>query len=390
MNVWKPTSQRAKLVILHTHPIQYYAPLFRALASRGRIDIKVIYLTDSGAFPHSDPAFGRTVAWDIPLLDGYKYRVLQPETAITGRTFWERHDSKLTHVLRQEMPDWLLLYGYACRMSWLALSWARRHKVKVAYASDTNARLAGCSYRKPWKRLLLSWYFRRIEAFFSPSKANRDYLLAFGATSDRIHWCPFAIDYHRFDDAAADSSEQVDFVWAGKMVPLKRPFDFVDAIGELIRRGYDEVKGLMVGSGPLLEELRRLAGADLPCGTIRFTGFVNQSEIPNKLSSGRVFVFTSEGDQYGLAATEAAACGAALVVADVNGCVGPTSSAQPGLNCLTYPAGNVQALADCLECLLTQSSVLTKMRSASRVIAKSHDVTAAAEIIENVIAQPDA
>ncbi|HTH31330.1 MAG TPA: hypothetical protein VL946_08255, partial [Lacibacter sp.] len=62
-----------KLAIVTSHPIQYNAPLFRLLAERGKIDVKVFYTwgqTEQG-FVY-DPDFKRAFKWDIPLLEGYE------------------------------------------------------------------------------------------------------------------------------------------------------------------------------------------------------------------------------------------------------------------------------------------------------------------------------
>jgi glycosyltransferase involved in cell wall biosynthesis len=378
--------QRAKLVVLQTHPIQYYAPIYRALAKRGRIEVKVLYLTDAGVKAHHDPGFGQQVAWDIPLLEGYDYRILKPGIGITNSSFWQRHDSSLAWILGEEQPDWILVYGYASRMNWSALSWARKHGVRVAYASDTNVRLMRHDWRMLAKKILVRLFFNRINAFFSPSDANRKYLEFFGTQASKIHWCPFAIEFDRFNSAPPpEDGARIDFVWLGKMIALKRPMDFVNAVNELVRRGHQQVTSLMIGSGPLLDSVHEAAGAMVAKCTISFPGFVNQSKIPTELRRGQIFVFTSEHDQYGLAVTEAAACGLALIVADINGCVGEAGSARPGTNALTYPAGNDQALADCMEALLTDPERLRTMQDASVAIAAEHDINRAAAIIESVI-----
>ena len=379
-------TKRAKLVVLQTHPIQYYAPLYRALAERGRIEVKVIYLSDAGAKLHQDPGFGQEVAWDVPLLEGYDFRILQSGKAIAHSSFWQRRDPRLARILGEERPDWLLVYGYASLMNWQVLAWARIHGVRVLYHSDSNIRIMRRGWRLLPKKMALRWFFRRIDAFLSPGEANFDYLRFFGARPDKIVWCPFAIDVQRFRAALPMTGETaIDFVWAGKMISLKRPLDFVLAVNELVKRGHLRVRSAMIGSGPLLEVMRETASDLVSRGNLEFRGFVNQSEMPRELRRGGTFVFASERDQYGLAATEAAACGMALIVADINGCVGEHASARTGKNALTYSAGDIRSLADCMEMLLTDPVRLASLREASLAIAADHDVSRAASIIESVV-----
>ena len=66
------------------------------------------------------------------------------------------------------------------------------------------------------------------------------------------------------------------FMFSGKFISNKRPMDFVCAIEQSVRRNA-RIQSLMVGDGPLragcesLVQERRVP--------IRFTGFLNQSEI---------------------------------------------------------------------------------------------------------------
>ena len=62
---------RRKLAIVTSHPIQYYAPVFEALAKSSSIDPRVFYTwsqaADLGLF---DGGFRTVVRWDVTLLMG--------------------------------------------------------------------------------------------------------------------------------------------------------------------------------------------------------------------------------------------------------------------------------------------------------------------------------
>ena len=64
------------LVILTSHPIQYQAPLWRALAADGRTPFEVWFLTDHAVMSSHDREFGKAFAWDQNLLEGYPHRFL--------------------------------------------------------------------------------------------------------------------------------------------------------------------------------------------------------------------------------------------------------------------------------------------------------------------------
>jgi hypothetical protein len=67
-----------KLAIVITHPIQYYAPVFKLLHERQKINIMVFYTwgEGEGGAQKFDPGFGKNINWDIPLLEGYPYECI--------------------------------------------------------------------------------------------------------------------------------------------------------------------------------------------------------------------------------------------------------------------------------------------------------------------------
>ena len=67
-----------RIAIITTHPIQYYAPLYKLLAERKNIELKVFYTWGEGAKNNVfDPGFGKQREWDIPLLEGYAYEFVK-------------------------------------------------------------------------------------------------------------------------------------------------------------------------------------------------------------------------------------------------------------------------------------------------------------------------
>ena len=60
-----------RLAILDSHPIQYFAPLYRRLAKMPEVDLTVYYCHRQGVEHYLDEGFQTLVKWDVPLLDGY-------------------------------------------------------------------------------------------------------------------------------------------------------------------------------------------------------------------------------------------------------------------------------------------------------------------------------
>src|SRR5207249_11395340 len=67
-----------RLTAILTHPVQYYAPWFRHIAARCRdIDLTVLYAAQPTA-EQQGTGFGQPFQRDVPLTDGYRWRVLRP------------------------------------------------------------------------------------------------------------------------------------------------------------------------------------------------------------------------------------------------------------------------------------------------------------------------
>ena len=70
--------RRVRLAYLVSHPIQYQAPLLRRIALEPTIDLTVLFGSNFSVRGYKDRGFGVEVAWDTPLLDGYRSEFLRP------------------------------------------------------------------------------------------------------------------------------------------------------------------------------------------------------------------------------------------------------------------------------------------------------------------------
>ncbi len=66
-----------RIGFLHTHPIQYVAPLYQHLNRHWEASITALYLSDYSVRGGADRGFGRGVQWDIDLVEGYDARFVR-------------------------------------------------------------------------------------------------------------------------------------------------------------------------------------------------------------------------------------------------------------------------------------------------------------------------
>ena len=132
-------SHRHRVAFLTSHPIQYQAPLFRVLARRPEVDLTVFFCSDQGARRYRDPGFATELAWDVPLLDGYRSVVLPNLNRGGGPgSFLGLVNARIVTELRHGRFDALIVHGWAHATSWLAFVAASVLGVPVILRGESN------------------------------------------------------------------------------------------------------------------------------------------------------------------------------------------------------------------------------------------------------------
>jgi glycosyltransferase involved in cell wall biosynthesis len=215
---------------------------------------------------------------------------------------------------------------------------------------------------------------RGSDACLSTSSVAQDVLQDLGVPPQRIFPAPYAVDNERFMARAAALAPErsqlrarlgvspdlpVVLCVAG-MVPVKRQQDLIEALARL------DVPAqlVLVGSGPLLEDVRAYCQQRLPNALL--PGFVNQSALPEYYVAADIFALPSEAETFGLVVNEAMCFGLPIVAS--SGVAATRDLVRPGDNGFVFPPGDVQALASYLETLLTDPDRRRRFGERSREI----------------------
>jgi glycosyltransferase involved in cell wall biosynthesis len=347
-------ARRVRLTAVATHPIQYHAPLFRALAENAELDFEVAFLEILDA-ERQGRGFGVPFQWDIPVLDGYRWRVLRTTRYAGGP--WGRALANAPSCVERLGPDVLLLTGWQTLPLIQLLSAARRMGVATLMRGESNA----LRPRNPLVHRLHRWMFERVDGFLVIGRANRALYEGHGIAAERLFDAPYFVDNDRFAGEAFRWRESRDelratlgippgaacFLFVGKFERKKHPEHVVAALGALRRRRPDlKAHALFVGAGALAAEVRALASREGISAT--FAGFMNQTEMPKAYVAADALVLASDyGETWGLVVNEAMACGLPAVVSDRVGC-GP-DLIEAGVTGSSYPFGNVDAMVEVLQ-----------------------------------------
>ena len=341
-----------RVAVVTTHPIQYQVPWLRLLSAREDVDLQVHFAMIPDAVEQGRE-FGVAFAWDVPLLDGYSYRVLENRARHPSLTEFAGCDTpEIGQVLREGRYDAVIVNGWGTKMALQTLWACRRSDIPCIVRGEAN----GLRPRAAWKRSLHALLLKQYSAFLTIGHNNRDYYLKLGVPASRLFDTPYCVDNRRFSDAADAwrreqgvlalrdrfglGRDKATFVFSGKFVEKKRPQDIVLAARRLIEQGFDGFQVLLVGDGPMAGELRELA-AELP---VRFAGFLNQSEITAAYAASDCLLLPSEsGETWGLVVNEAMACGLPAIVSDLVGSA--RNLIEPGKTGDVFACGDVETLA---------------------------------------------
>src|SRR3989338_2518915 len=110
-----------KLGILATHPIQYYAPLFRRLARIQNLNLAVFY----GHNPTSEQqgiGFDVSFHWDVDLTEGYPHVWLNNRSKRPGLQNFSGCDTpEISGIIHREQFDAFLVLGWNTKSMWQAM-----------------------------------------------------------------------------------------------------------------------------------------------------------------------------------------------------------------------------------------------------------------------------
>lgn len=378
------------LVFINSHPIQYFGPLYERITREetARFDLRVLYLSDETIRGYEDREFGRRVAWDVPLLDGYAHRFVPNNArrpALYNGFFGLLNWGLVGELRRLPKGSIVVSHGWAYASNVLGL-WAARACGHTVCLRGDNPH-SHERFKPGWKRAV-RWLFLKLLVFsvtdywLYVGEQNRRLYKSLGVPDHRLIFVPHAVDNDRFRAQAAEygplrapakaklglTGRRV-ILYVGKLIPKKRPMDLLLAY-DILRRRMPDLALVYVGDGPLRAVLEDYISRQ-QLTDVRITGFVNQTDMGRYYALGDVLAMVSgAGETWGLAVNEAMNFALPLVLSDLTGCA--DDLVRPGRNGLVFPTGDVGALADALQTVL-ESETIRGRASAERVRAYSYD-----------------
>jgi glycosyltransferase involved in cell wall biosynthesis len=383
-----------KFAYVLSHPIQYQSPLLRRIAREPGLDLTVLYTSDFSVRGYKDTGFGIEMKWDVPLLDGYKYKYLPRLRDADDVYVTAPLNYGFVREFRRGGYEAIWVHGYATLNAGLAMASARLlGKPVLQRMESTLIDRARSGAKLQAKRAVLAGIEKFVDAVLPIGTLNAEYWKHYLPDTPQF-LMPYAVDNAWFaakTQAAAPEREQFRaalglepgrpvILFASKLVERKRCIDLVEAY-RLLSPDADSVSRpaepqpylLIVGDGDQRGELEARA-LEWNWESIRFLGFQNQSELPRLFDLADVFCLPSVHEPWGLIVNEAMAAGRAVVVSDEVGCA--ADLVVDGETGFVHKARDVRALAEALRRVTGEPGLAARLGAAGAARIASWDYEA--------------
>ncbi len=387
------------LAIIETHPIQYRAPVYRALQRDFGVPVTVIYGSDFSLVGYRDREFGAIFAWDTDLLSGYASVFLTRVGQGGPRSAEHTSTRGLGPILRKLAPAAVLLVGYSPRFHQLAWWQAWRTGRPLLLRAETTDHAVRRSGSKVWLRdRALRLLYQRCDRLLYVGRRSSEHFRRLGCPDDKLVFSPYCVDTTSFEpgeDARrtlrSSTRERLGIVpddkvllLSGKLVRRKRPDLLLQAIKRLPQELRQRIHVLALGSGEQQAAFESLARESPPV-TVTCLGFQNQTRLSAYYHAADLLVLPSDaGETWGLVVNEALHHGLPCVVSDAVGCA--PDLIESGATGEVFESGSAHSLASALERVWTVSDRVS-VRDTCRRAVSGYTVAKAAEGIARAYAQ---
>jgi 1,2-diacylglycerol 3-alpha-glucosyltransferase len=269
---------------------------------------------------------------------------------------WEEHNGlvlarKLWRLLNQLRPTVILVPGYANLPALCAAAWGRYRGAKTILMSESNyddhpRRIIPESL----KRILVMLLF---DGAIVGGKRAASYLRRLGVAKEKIVDGYDVVDNHFFFSQAAHHRSQTNqsdqrpyFLFVGRLAPEKNVSTLICSHARYLEAG-GSWPLVIVGDGPLREQLSRQAMDQVQKGMVVFAGHRNTPDLPEFYAFAGCFVLPSTREPWGLVVNEAMASGLPVIVSSRCGCV--SDLVDDGSNGLIVDPENPSNLAAALQ-----------------------------------------
>lgn len=357
------TNKTSGLAVVQTHPIQYHAPLYRAVQQQFKIPVTVIYGSDFSIAGYQDKEFKSTFAWDTDLLTGYTSVFLSRVSEGGANTVEKISANGMERELRKAEPNAVLICGYNSFFHQAAFYLALRLKLPIIFRADTgDDAIVKRNLVKTWLRsYALRWLYQKCDKLLYIGKFSYEHFRRHGCPDTKLIFSPYCADSAPFQCSETDRIRYRDstrqnfsvqgneklLLFSGKLIPKKAPGQVLEAVKKLPLEIRGKIIVLFMGDGELKEQLKKQA-TEPPIIKTYFSGFQNQTEVSRYYHAADLLIVPSiHSETWGVVVNDALHHGLPCIVSKGVGS-GPDLITE-GVTGEIFETGSASSLADALQ-----------------------------------------
>jgi glycosyltransferase involved in cell wall biosynthesis len=205
--------------------------------------------------------------------------------------------------------------------------------------------------------------FRKARFITATSRYLVKKVLAFDpSVADKVRYVPFGVSISPLDLTARDKNERdgVLIVFAKVFLPTYAPELVIDAFAAACRT-HPGLRLIMIGGGPLEDDLRRRAAVSGVSDRIDIRGWVDPDEATMIIRRADIMVMPSRKEAFGVAALEAIASGVPVIATNIGGI---PEIIQDGINGILISPDDREGLTHAVERLASDKQLRRTMGAA--------------------------
>jgi glycosyltransferase involved in cell wall biosynthesis len=300
-----------KRVLLVTNvPQTYRIPLFNEIAAQLKeknIELKVVFASDGYKRRKAKIDLSES-RFEYEILKSLKFNFGDVEKTIF--TY-----GGLNSVISTYKPDRIIVAGYGFAAMKIFLH-SLTHKSMRYIIWSGSIEFPGrydSSLRKIFRRRLI----RRAAGFIAYGSKAKEYLIGMGASSEKVSIGINTVDTsffkeetNRIRSSYTNGIQRLLFI--GYLVPRKNVGRLIEII-ETLAKTRSDFDLHILGDGSDRIKLEGMVKEKNLSSRIIFHGFVQKKELPQHFASGKIFLFQTDFDIWGLVLNEAMAAGIATL-----------------------------------------------------------------------------
>lgn len=320
---------KKSIAIFTTHPIQYQAPLFKYLSQKKHIDLNIFFASDQGINKKKvDTGFTKKFAWNINLLNGYKYKFIGDNNVKVSSFFLRSKNIK--RIISDSNFQVIIIFGWSSIFFLQVVFWSLFYRKSLILRSESSILEKNNLIKKILKKIILFNFFKIFRKILYIGKNNLDFYLKYGVPRSKLIYSPYSVDNDFFshkDDRTINKlkkkyncQNKIIYLFSGKFIQRKNPLFLLRVINQInLLRKKNNNFFIFIGDGLEKEKCIEYSKKN-NINNVVFLGFVNQKQIVNYYSLADFLILPSKFETWGLVVNEAMAASTGCIVTSSVGC----------------------------------------------------------------------